>query len=277
MRSLAGRACINGATTMPYSLVEDVDAASSAGFGAVEIWHRKLIAYLEGHSAADLRALLRAKGLAVAAICPLMIEYGPDAAKARETIAQAADVAAELECATLLVCLRPTPGRLSTSEALETAAEESARCADIAAKRGVGLAIEPLGRHPLVPGPREALSIIDMAGRANIGLMVDTFHYYKSEVPLAEIAALPVEKLRIIHVNGCEDRPREELRDAHRLYPTLGVIPAVEMLRPLHQRGYSGDFSVEIFREEYWQQPVDVITLQAKRYLDQLLAQVAAQ
>src|SRR5215471_2287126 len=63
------RFCINGATTMPYSLIEDIQAAGAAGFEAVEIWHRKLLAYLEGRSAADLRTLLQVNHLAVAAIC----------------------------------------------------------------------------------------------------------------------------------------------------------------------------------------------------------------
>lgn len=270
------RSCINGATTMPYSLVEDIEAAGAAGFAAVEIWYRKLPAYLEGHSIADLRTLLRANNLAVAALCPLWVAFGPEAATARDAIARAADIAADLNCPTLLVCLRQPPGGLSSAEALEAAAEETALCADLAAGSGVGLAIEPLGRHPLVPGPREALAIVELAQRPNVGLMLDTFHYYKSAVPLTEIAALPIDKLRIIHVNDCEDRPREELRDAHRLYPTLGVIPAVEMLRPLYERGYTGDLSVEIFREEYWQKPVGENTLQAKHYLDQLMERISA-
>ena len=277
MKHPSARSCINGATTMPYSLIEDIEAAHAAGFEAVEIWHRKLLAYLEDHSVADLRTLLQANNLAVAALCPLSISYGPEAAPARDALAQAAGIAADLDCPTLLVCLRQPPVGLSPSQALELAAEETARCADIAAQRGVGLAIEPLGRHPLVPGPQEALAIIEMAKRPNLGLMLDTFHYYKSNVPLTEIASLPLEKLRIIHVNDCEDRPREELRDAHRLFPTLGVIPAVEMLRPLLERGYSGYLSVEIFREEYWQQPVGELTLQAKRYLDQLMTRIVTQ
>jgi sugar phosphate isomerase/epimerase len=273
----SGRFCINGATTMPYSLIEDIEAAGAAGFEAVEIWHRKLLAYLEGRSAADLRTLLQVNHLAVAAICPLFVQFGAEAVRARDAIAQAADVAADLDCPTLLVCLRQPPEGLSPFQALELAAEETARCADIAAGRGIGLAIEPLGRHPLVPGPREALALIEMANRPNLGLMLDTFHYYKSDVPLTEIASLPLEKVRIIHVNDCEDRPREELRDAHRLFPTLGVIPAVEMLRPLYQRGYPGYLSIEIFREEYWSQPVEEITNRAKHYLNQLMARIVAQ
>jgi sugar phosphate isomerase/epimerase len=48
------------------------------------------------------------------------------------------------------------------------------------------------------------------------------------------------------------------------------------MLRPLLTRGYQGYFSVEIFREEYWMQPVGEISRQAKYYLDQLATRLAA-
>jgi sugar phosphate isomerase/epimerase len=40
------RTCINGATTMPYSLEKDVEAAGEAGFQGVEIWKTKLDEFL---------------------------------------------------------------------------------------------------------------------------------------------------------------------------------------------------------------------------------------
>jgi 2-keto-myo-inositol isomerase len=260
---------------MPYSLVEDVEAAARAGFDAVEIWHRKLVTYLTDHSVTDLRNLLRSNGLAVAAICPLIVQFGDGAAAAREAIARAADVAAAIDCPTILVCLAAPDPSFPPQEALEFAATETARAADVAAARGINLAIEPLGRHPLVPGPREALAIVELADRPNVGIMLDTFHYYKSDVSFADIAAIPIDKLLIVHVNDCEDLPRAELRDAHRLYPTLGVIPAAHMLKLLRDGGYVGYLSVEIFRDEYWQRPIDEITRQSKVYLDKLIDQIA--
>ncbi len=41
------QACINGATTRPYALEEDLVAAGAAGFPLVEIWAGKLQTYLE--------------------------------------------------------------------------------------------------------------------------------------------------------------------------------------------------------------------------------------
>jgi 2-keto-myo-inositol isomerase len=267
------RRCINGATTMPYPLEEDIRAAGAAGFEAVEIWQRKLGPYLERRSVGELRDLLDGNGLSVAAICPLFVHFGEEADRSLVELGRAAEIAVELNCPTLLVCVSGPPAGVTDEEARMLAAVEIGRAADVAARSDVGLAIEPLGRHPLVPGPREALDLIDRAGRSNVGLMLDTFHYYKSAVPLAEIAAIPIERLRILHINDCEDKPLEMLRDADRLYPTLGVIPAAAMLRPLIAAGYRGFASVEIFREEYWRLPIDEINRQARNYLDQLSEQ----
>jgi 2-keto-myo-inositol isomerase len=271
---LTMRACLNGATTMPYPLDEDIRAARFAGFEAVEIWRRKLIAYLEEHSVAELRQLLRTSEVTVAAICPVVIDYGDRAAPSQLAIKQAAEVAAEIDCRLLVVCLaRPTAG-LSETQALEIAAAEVAKAADVVATHGISLAIEPLAGAPPVTGPREALTVVELAGRSNVGILVDTFHYYKAAVPLADIAAIPVEKLKIVHVNGCEDRPRAELRDSHRLYPTLGAIPAAPMLAPLYRNGYQGYLSVEVFQEDYWRRPIDEIATEAKSHLNRLMAQI---
>ena len=62
--------CINGATTMPYTLEQDLEAAAKAGFEAVEIWSRKLDRYLETHSVEALKELLDQHQLKVASFCP---------------------------------------------------------------------------------------------------------------------------------------------------------------------------------------------------------------
>jgi 2-keto-myo-inositol isomerase len=266
--------CINGATTMPYPLNEDIRAAAAAGFQAVELWYRKFPDYLKDHIVADLARLMKQHRIKAATICPLFVQFGDEAEPARKAVDEAARMAAELECPTLLICVRQPPDGLSRAEQIELAARETGLAADAAAPYGVSLAVEPLGRNALVPGPNEALEIVRKAGRPNLGIMMDTFHYYKSGVSMADIASVPVEKVLIIHVNDSDDLPREVLRDSNRRYPTLGVIPAAEMLRPLIRGGYDGALSVEIFREEYWQRPIDEISVQSKLHLDKLIAQL---
>lgn len=264
--------CINGATTMPYSLEQDLAGAAKVGFDAVEIWSRKLDAYLENHDAAELKALLDSHGLSAASLCPYGLVGFSDNRKELETIEHAAEVAAEIGCPVLLVCADAPPEGMDREAAYDIMAATARAYAERAAAHGVKVAIEPLGRHPFIPGPREALEVIERVGHDNLGLMMDFFHYYKSGVPLEDIRAIPTELLLIVHVDDCEDLPPEALTDQHRVYMGEGVIPLKDMMGVLREKGYSGALSVEIFREEYWQKdPVDV-SVAAKAAYDRMMA-----
>ena len=273
-RAWKPKTCINGATTMPYPLEEDIRSAGRAGFQQVEIWSGKLDAYLKDHSVQDLKRLLAEAKVTPASICPYSLIMFGDVDGGLQAVARAAQVAAQIGCPVLLVCPDSPPPGMTADEAFRKAGREARRYAEAAARYGVKVAIEPLGMHPFIPGPKEALRLIREANHPSLGLMMDTFHYYKSGVTLDDIRAVPVEKLFIVHVNDCEDRPRAELNDGHRLYLGKGVIPLVDILRVLKAKGYRGALSVEIFRQEYWSRPADEISKEAKKSLDETLAKV---
>jgi len=268
------RACINGATTMPYTFEEDMKAAAAAGFQAVEVWYPKLVTYLKTHKLSEAQALLARHKLAVASLCPVTFTFFAPTEEIHQKLKETAQVAQALSCNTLLVCPDVPPSDISHKEAVRRAADEASRCCDIVVPYGVRLALEPLGRHPFMPGPEVAMEIIALADRPDLMLMMDTFHYYKSGVSLEAIRAIPRGVMNLVHVNSCEDLPREKLTDKHRLWPTLGVIPTAEMIRAVRANGYDGDLSVEVFRDEYWAQPIAAIAAQAKRHLDLLMAQI---
>lgn len=264
--------CINGATTMPYSLEQDLEAAAKAGFDAVEIWSRKLDAYLQDHGTAELKARLDAHGLRVASLCPYGLVGFSENSKELDSIEHAAEVAAAIECPVLLVCADAPPDGMDREEAYDTMAAAAGAYAERADARGVKIAIEPLGRHPFIPGPREVLEVIERAGHGSLGLMVDFFHYYKSGVPLDDMRAIPTELLLIVHVDDCEDLPPADLTDQHRVYMGEGVLPLKDMMGVLREKGYSGALSVEIFREEYWKKDPVKISVAAKAAYARMMA-----
>ncbi|MCC7161449.1 MAG: sugar phosphate isomerase/epimerase [Anaerolineae bacterium] len=269
------RLCLNGATTMPYTLEQDIAAASKAGFQGIEIWYDKLLRYLESNTLSDLSTLLSNHNLTPVALCPLLIWPFRDTEPARASFRNAVDYAVELGMDLLIACPDFQPARLSREQALEIHGQELKSLAALSADHGLRLAVEPIGGHTLVPGPTEALDLIRRAGNPeNVGVVVDTFHYFRSQVTPQELKAIPLEKLYIVHVNDCEDLPFNELQDKHRLYPTLGVIPLQQQLGILKNKGYDGDFSVEIFRPEYWALPIQEIADDSFKYVNQLIAAV---
>ncbi|MBI4552922.1 MAG: sugar phosphate isomerase/epimerase [Candidatus Latescibacteria bacterium] len=257
---------------MPYSLEEDLAAAEKAGFEGVEIWASKLNKYLESHTADDLKALLDRHHLKAASICPYGLVGFSDNRGHIIAVRKAAEVAGTIGCPVLLVCPDVPPAGMDRQAAYDAMANVACTYADGAEEHGVKIAIEPLGNHPFVPGSNEALEIINRAEHDALGLMIDTFHYYKSGVSMDDIRAIPVEKLLILHVNDCENLPRQQLTDKHRLHMGEGVIPLKEMLGIVKEKGYDGYLSVEIFRDAYWQQDPVTVSIDAKRALDRVLA-----
>jgi 2-keto-myo-inositol isomerase len=86
-----------------------------------------------------------------------------------------------------------------------------------------------------------------------VGLVIDSFHFYAGGSTIESIDALEAERLFIFHINDAEDRPREQLEDRHRLLPGLGILPLKEIVAALGRIGYDRVASVEIFRPEYWE------------------------
>jgi sugar phosphate isomerase/epimerase len=201
--------------------------------------------------------------------------YGDEQQDERvKTLQEMVDLAAGVGAGSIAVCAsRNPPEGVSKAEVLRLAMAEAKVMAAIATDQGVDLYLEPLGLHPVVPGPMEAMEIIEGVGSPNLKLLFDVFHYYRSSVSLEEIAATPVERLGAIHVNDGEDLPKEELNDFKRLYPTLGILPAAEMLRIPRDQWFEGYVTVEVFRQEYWDNDPD-LAVHSMKYLEALLAQV---
>lgn len=266
------KTCMNGATTMPQSLEDDLAAAAAAGFQGVELWWDKVQAYLGDHSPSDLRALLGHHRLVPVSICPLLIWPFRDTEPARQSYRAAVELAPQIGCDLVIACPDFRPARMEREEALAAHGNELRDMAGLAAKHGVRLAIEPISRHTLCAGSNDALELIRRAGSPdNVGLLVDTFHYFRSQVTADELDAIPIDKLFVVHVNDTEDGAIDELTDANRVYPLEGVIPLTQMLSGLVRRGYDGYLSVEIFRPEYWKQPGSDVAAHAMRSLSELI------
>ena len=266
------RLCINEATTMPYSLEEDILAAAKAKFQAMELWWDKVKEYLCTHSTKELKKLLVSNNIRPIAMCPLRIWPFRDSEPARKEFIKAIKVASKIDCKLIIVCPDFQPARLSKNEAMDTCGIELRKMAEEAKQYSLNLVIEPIGGHTIVPGPKQAIDLIKRSGSPdNVGLLMDTFHYFRSQVPENEIKNIPKNLLKIVHINDCEDGAINELTDANRLYPTLGVIPLERYIKLLDEIGYNGYLSVEIFRPEYWKKPVQEIMDNSYKYLSKLL------
>ena len=267
------KTCFNTITAgLDRSLEDILDACSAVGFDGVELDLRHIEPALPRIGGLDgLKAMLARLKLAPVSVMAFNLapfETGDEAFRRYE---RGGAVAKAIGAPMLLTyCAEAIPEGMRPEAALDAAAARTAKLADAVAP--VAVTLEPIGRTELMGGPSAALEIMRRSGRVNVGVMMDTFHYYRGGVSDADILAIPRDKLLIVHVNDSEDRPVEALRDGHRLHVGLGILPLAHDMRLWQQIGYDGYLSVEIFREEYWAQPVDEVVRETKQALDRWLA-----
>ena len=267
---------LNGATTMSADLATDVRAARAAGFDCLEIWAAKLRRFLKSGSAGELKSLLDEHGIepySINSIESITFRDAERYARLLEECEELCRTAAELNCPYIVV----VPSPLTEGKNWGDVVAESVRVLDelgrIAEGHGISLAFEFLGQ-PLcsVQTLGQAAEIVDRLGRANVGLVLDSFHFYAGGSRLESIDALDARKLFVFHINDAEDLPREELEDRHRLLPGLGILPLGEIVAALGRINYDRVTSVEIFRPEYWERDPLELAREAREATERVLA-----
>ena len=266
---------LNGATTMHADLVTDVKAASAAGFDLIEIWASKLREFLKTNSAADLKGLLKDHNLepySINSIEHITFRDAEDYAGIKAETDELSRIAAEIGCPYIVV----VPGKLPDGATKDKIMDESVRVlhelGDIAEKYNVSLAFEFLGQTDCSVQTLDFCSeIVEKVNRANIGNVLDTFHFYAGNSTFEAIENLKPEKLFIFHINDAENLSKDELTDAHRLYPGEGILPIKEIKARFDKIGYDRMVSIEIFRPEYWNEDPFEVARKAKAATEKVL------
>jgi 2-keto-myo-inositol isomerase len=270
----AMKLCLNGATIMRSPLADDAVIAAECGYSALEIWAGKIDAYRDRHALEEFGAKLRELGVAPWCINSIENITHRDASGRKDVLAEVERVAAiarAVGAPSIVVVPGVRPDGASAGESVDDAVEALGAMSDAA--RDVALAFEFLGKPGCaVPTLEMALEIVARVDRPNVGIVIDTFHFYAGGSAIGDLARVPVDKLLVVHLNGCEDVPKPELTDAHRLYPGEGVIPIEAILRALRARGYDGMASIEIFRPAYWEQDPREIARTAHQRASDVLA-----
>ena len=266
---------LNGATTMHADLTTDIKAASQAGYELIEIWAAKLREFLKTNTVADLKRLLTENNLepySINSIEHITFRSAEDYANIKAETEELSKIAAEINCPYVVV----VPGKLPHNAVEEEIIRESVNVlnelADIAEKYNVGLAFEFLGQTDCSVQTLDLdKKIIERVNRENVGLVIDTFHFYAGNSTFEAIETLDPKKLFIFHINDAENLPKEDLTDAHRLYPGEGILPIKEIKERFDKIGYDRMVSIEIFRPEYWDENPFEVAKKAKAATERVL------
>lgn len=214
---------------------------------------------------------------------PMAVEWRKDEETFRagmEGLAADSAFAAELGCTR--TCTWIPPG--VDSGAAETRKVWMARWGEIAkviADHGHRFGLEWVapyhtraGKDVVVWRMDDLLQMEDEIGEPNLGLLVDSFHWFNAGHTPDELRALPAEKIVHVHLNDAPDRPLEEQQDMERLPAGEGIIDLDGFLGALKAVGYADYMGVEIFSAELKTLPAEEAARRARVGADAVLARI---
>lgn len=249
-------------------LLERLAPARDAGFSAISVWPGDM----RGLDRPEVHQAITDAGLVVSEI-ELITNWMPPHADAKSEFGQF--LASMTPERVLPLAVDLGAGVVSTAELfglpfdLDAIAGYFGTLCDQAADLGLKIALEfvPTGG---VPGLREAMQIIDRAGRANGGLMIDAWHFFRSGSSLADLEAIPGDRIYSIQLNDATATPEPDLNIGmlNRLLPGAGELDLAGLMRALAATGTDAFIGVEVFSKALDALPTDVAAQHCADALD---------
>ena len=246
-------------------------AVREAGFTQIMLSARDIVGHADGIEAAV--AAVRTSGLRVTGFQVLrdfeglsghLHDYKIDIAKAM------LEMCHMLDCRLLLVC-SSTSTHATTD--LDLIAADLRKLAMLAVPLNIRVAYEGLSWGRTINEFTTAWDVVCRADAPNLGLGFDSFHLLATQTPLDELEMLDPEKIFLVQLADFmwnEVRSQEEkIATARhfRVFPGEGVHSEAlaQLVRRLHELGYRGDYSFEVFNDDYQQIPLPVVAQRARR------------
>jgi sugar phosphate isomerase/epimerase len=257
--------------TLAGPLAAKLRAMREAGFGQVMLSARDLVGHEGGWRAAVAEVL--ASGLRVTGFQVLrdfegltghLHEYKVDIAK------QMIEMCAALRSPVLLVCSSTSVHASQDADAL---ARDLRKLAMLAVPMGIRIAYEGLSWGRTVNEFTAAWDIVCRADMPNLGLGLDSYHLVATKTPLDDLDLLDARKIFLVQLADfmwTEVRSAEErIATARhfRVFPGEGVHSdaIAELVLRLDRMGYRGDYSFEVFNDDYQQIPLEAVAARARR------------
>jgi 2-keto-myo-inositol isomerase len=271
--------------TLAGSLESELDAAVAAGFSQITLWAKDLVGHPQGYAVAVEH--VRASGLRVNAI-QVMRDYeglsGPLHDYKIDTVKAMLKVCEAVDADRLLICSSTSS---HASGDVEHIARDLRKVATLATPLGINVCFEALswGRH--VSDFALSWDIVNRADRENLGVCIDSFHVIANcglnGGNFDALAEIPGDRIGFVQLSdfmwNAVRTPEERIETARhlRVFPGEGVHSAAlaKMIRMIDRAGYRGDWSFEVFNDDYLQMPPHVVAERARDSANWVAAQSA--
>jgi sugar phosphate isomerase/epimerase len=222
-----------------------VEAARAAGYSGIGLWITEYERIREsGLSDAEMRSILAGKDIGMPEI-EVLTGWGGNDDERRESRRQL-DLAchmADVFGSKYLQLIGPYKGEL------ESAAERLRQVCVKAKQHGLEISLEFL---PVtnISNLSDAVELISMAGNDNLGICLDSWHFFRGNNDLSELRSLGAEDINLLQLNDGSLRAEDDnyIRDCltnRRLF-SQGEFPLRPFLQEIDAIGYCGPISIEI-------------------------------
>lgn len=257
--------------TLAGPLEAKLEAMQEAGFAQVMLKANDLVGHPQGWKAAvkAVRASgLRGTGFQVLrdfeGLSGHLHQYKVDIAKTM------LEMCAALGCDVLLACSSTST---HASQDLDHIARDLRKLAMLAIPFGIKLAYEGLSWGRTVNEFTTAWDVVCRADCPNLGIGIDSFHILAAGTSLDAIEDLDPGKIFLVQLSDFmwqETRTFEErmaTARTFRVFPGEGVHTQelVQLVLKLDTLGYAGDYSFEVFNDDYVQMPLPMVAQRARR------------
>jgi sugar phosphate isomerase/epimerase len=180
------------------------------------------------------------------------------------------EMCAALGCKVLLACSSTST---HASQDLDHIARDLRKLAMLALPLGIRIAYEGLSWGRTINEFTTAWDVVCRADCPNLGLGIDSFHIFAAKTPLEEIDYLDPDKIFLVQLADFmwqETRTFEERMTTartFRVFPGEGVHSEqlVDLVLRLDRLGYEGDYSFEVFNDDYQQMPLPQVAERGRR------------
>lgn len=257
--------------TLPGTLEAKLEAMQRAGFEQVMLKANDLVGHPGGVEAAV--RVVKASGLRVTGFQVLrdfeglsghLHDYKVEVAKSM------LELCATLESRLLLVCSSTS---VHASHDLDHLAADLRKLSMLALPLGIKIAYEALSWGRVVNQFTTAWDVVCRADAPNLGLGIDSFHIFAAGTPIEEIDYIDPEKILLVQLSDFMWQETKTFAErittarTFRVFPGEGVHSQqlVDLALRLNALRYMGDYSFEVFNEDYLQMPLPNVVQQAKR------------
>lgn len=257
--------------TLAGPLEAKLEAMQEAGFRQVMLKANDLVGHPGGWKAAV--AAVRSSGLRGTGFQVLrdfeglsghLHQYKVDIAK------QMLEMCAALGCDVLLACSSTST---HASADLDHIARDLRKLAMMALPLGIRVAYEGLSWGRTINEFTTAWDVVARADCPNLGIGLDSFHIFAAKTPLDAMEGLDPERIFLVQLSDFmwHETPTFEERmttaRTFRVFPGEGVHSEAlaDLVLRLQALGYAGDYSFEVFNDDYVQMPLPMVSERARR------------